>query len=140
MNILICYMPKTELRMRRYKAMNRSIWTRKFRGLRKKTTRSRVARRANRGGGARTLARRWRRAPPTLPTPRRRAPPPPPGLSFLFFGGLRPPWRYSGKIPTNLGFHTRQTLDLSRRGLIFLLSPKFADPYAPVHRIVTPHP
>ena len=32
-NILICYMPKTELWMQSYDAMNMSIWIWEFRGL-----------------------------------------------------------------------------------------------------------
>ena len=43
MNILICYMPKTELRMRRYDTMNRSIWIWDFWDLEEKPPpRSRV--------------------------------------------------------------------------------------------------
>ena len=33
MNILICYMPKSELRMQSYGAANMSIWTKKYPGL-----------------------------------------------------------------------------------------------------------
>ena len=36
MNILICYMPESELRMQRYEAMNMSTWARKSGDLEEK--------------------------------------------------------------------------------------------------------